>query len=148
MSERRFTFRLATVLELRRRRDKEAQDALHAAHRTVVRDERALADAQAALESACGPSAPEIGTIEWHLNWRIGLRAAIARCAGELARSRQLHTKALGQAMAARRALRMIERLRDKRLKAFEAERRRREQQQIDELSNRWHVVNTSGGDQ
>jgi flagellar export protein FliJ len=134
MAEPRFIFRAAAALELRRRRDQAAQDALGAANAALQRAEDALTAARGALSAACERPRNAGSEAEWYRNWMIGLRAAIVRRTGELAGHRRVRDQALADAIGARRALRAIERLRDRRLRAFELESARREQRRIDEL--------------
>jgi flagellar export protein FliJ len=147
MPEPRFVFRAAAALDLRRRLDREAQEALERANAAVSRAEGALADARHALDCACQRPMPIAEEREWYRNWIVGLRAAIRRRSDELDAERRRRETALAAALAARRALRVIERLRDRRLRAFQLEQARREQRSIDELGiQRFQRNSDSGG--
>lgn len=79
----------------------------------------------------------------------IGLRAAITRAEEALAIRQREREEALAHALRVRRDLRVIQRLRERRLRAFNLDAARREQRQIDELATRRHDMaspNTSGG--
>jgi flagellar export protein FliJ len=138
MKERQFKFRAQVVLDLRQRTDEEAQRARAAADAAVRQAELAVDEARARLleagERAQQPGASG-GDAEWYRNWMVGLRVAVARRTEDLARRRADREVALSRALAARRDLRAIERLRDRRRRAFELEGRRQEQRQIDALA-------------
>jgi flagellar export protein FliJ len=139
MAEPRFRFRAAVVLDLRRRRDRDAQDALAVANSAYQRAEEALGAARQAVSAACGRPADAEGDRDWYRNWMGGLRASVAQREAELADRDRERGVALAHAVACRSALKAIERLRDRRLEAFELEVTRREQRQIDELGTQRH---------
>ncbi len=138
MIERRFKFRAQVVLDLRQRRDEEAQRVRAEREAAVRVAERALAEAEERLREGCGHPLAHRQTgidVDWYRNWMVGLRAAIDRRTQELTKRRAERDEALARALAARRDLRAIERLRDRRRKTFDLESRRLEQQQIDALA-------------
>ena len=145
MAEPRFVFRAAVVLELRRRADEDAQAALRAANSALEQAERELAAARAAVHEACRRPRGDTIAAEWYRNWMVGLRAAVARLTEQASLRRRAREEALARALTARQALRVIERLREKRLRAFELDRTRREQRRIDELAIGRHAA-ASGG--
>jgi flagellar export protein FliJ len=137
MTGPRFVFRAAVVLDLRRRQDRDAQDALNRANAALELAERALLAAEADLRRALDQPVEEGTDRDWYRNWMVGLRAAIVRRTGEVTVRRRAREEALAQAIRARRSLRVIERLRDRRQRAFELDTSRREQRRIDELAVR-----------
>ena len=149
MAERQFKFRAQIVVDLRTRRDEEAQRALQVADAAVERARQAVETARARLQDACTRPRENVAQAEWYRNWMIGLRAAIARAEEAVAVRRRERDEALAQALRARRDLRVIQRLRERRLKAFNLDAGRREQRQIDELATRRHErasMDGSGG--
>jgi flagellar export protein FliJ len=147
MPEPRFRFRAAVVLDLRRRRDKDAQDALAAANSAYQRAEEVLAAARQAVASGAERPGGDPAEREWYRNWMVGLRARVAQRMAELADRGREREEALARAVTCRSELRAIERLRERRLRAFELEASRREQRQIDELGTQRHrAVKPSGG--
>ena len=148
MAERRFKFRAEVVLDLRRRRDEEAQRARAAADAALERAEEALDEARAKLRGACERPRESGIDADWYRNWMVGLRSAITRRTEELAGCRRERDQALARALRARRDLRVLERLRDRRQRAFELNGRRREQRLIDALAIQRYEAPTraSGG--
>src|SRR2546427_9779496 len=102
MAERRFKFRAEVVVDLRHRRDDEAQRALAAGDGAVQRAEQALAETRDRLREAC--ERPRDGAIdaEWYRNWMVGLRAALTGRTDDLAGRRREREEALARALRAR----------------------------------------------
>src|SRR5207237_1281262 len=137
----RFKFRAEVVLDLRRRRDEEAQRARAAADAAVLRAEIACQTARQRLHDACEkPREAQIDP-EWYRNWMVGLRAAIAQRTAELTARQRERDDAVARALRARRDLRVIERLRARRKRAFDEENERRDQRQIDALAVQRHAL-------
>jgi flagellar export protein FliJ len=144
MKERQFKFRAQVALDVRQRLDDEAQRARAAAEAAVQQAGRALEEARARLQDACAqPAGAAAAGIDpdWYRNWMIRLRAAITRCSEDLAKRSRERDAALARALDARRGLRAIERLRDRRRRAFDLETRRREQTEIDALAVQQYVA-------
>jgi flagellar export protein FliJ len=139
MAEPRFRFRASVVLELRRRRDAAAQDALKAADLAVLAAEQALRRARD--EVAAGAERPRQagGDDQWYRNWMVGLRAAVAAGSENLALRKRAREEALAAALVARRDLRVIQRLYERQRRAFEVESTRRDQRRLDDLAVQRH---------
>lgn len=145
MSE--FRFRAQVALDLRRRRDEEAQRRLGDARRALAAAEAVRAAAESRLIAALA----EAGTVEqegadvtqrtWYRNWIALLRQEVARADQVLKERRDQVRDATVRALQARRHLRSIERLRERRWRAFSRERDKAEQRQADLLATLRHAA-------
>jgi flagellar export protein FliJ len=137
-----FKFRAEPALAIRRKRDDEAQRALGDARRLQEAAERALADALSAFTAAQVRAAGEerqavnAHLLVWHRNWMAGHRRAIATCRKNLAGAIEGVRVAADAAVAARRDLRALERLREKLFNRFQYAERRADQRQLDLHAN------------
>ena len=134
-------------MELRRRRDEDAQRALAEAARQVraaesglQREERRLADtlALAAVEEA---ALTDLSRAIWHRNWMRRQRLVIEAARRQLDERHAAERAAAADAMDARRKLRALERLRERMWQAFLAAERRAEQKDLDVLAGLRYVA-------
>ena len=142
-----FRFRAQPALDLRRRQDEAAQRALALAHSALLRAEQDVdttvrdvvsghARGAALMASATGSH-----ELEWHRNWMIGLERDLAR-ARQHREERRIDVKtATMKAQDARRALRVLERLRDRAWRDYEARARHEAQTALDLLGSLQHAV-------
>lgn len=139
---RPFRFRAEIVLELRRREEDAARQALararslvERAHQAVAHAREAVRDAGRALDAAA-VSGSAHGTLEWHRSWIIRLRADVGRALGvaaEADRAAGAAAVALSRAMQKKRAL---ERLRDRAWRKYCVARDRAHVQEMDQLAS------------
>lgn len=131
-----FRFRAEAALGLRRRHEDaarrahgDAAAALHGAH-------RALSDAEEAWRSAAAEAAAvhDPARLAWYRNWMGRRRQESARLAGVVAERRAAVEKALARLNAAHRDVRVLERLRERGLAAWNLAARRAEQKELDWL--------------
>jgi flagellar export protein FliJ len=149
-----FRFRAQAALDLRRKQEDAAAaafaDAEAAVQRVVAqqaatRDDRARALAAQLLTQREGTHA---AALEWHWNWINGLGAAIERLGRDL-EARRLEAGAAQRVwQEARRRRLVIERMRDRLLRRYQAEMLRKESRTVDELARLRFVMPdaTSGG--
>ena len=141
-----FRFRAAALLDLRRKQLEDARAIL--AH-----TQQALADASRALDHACAArdraevqfqaalvAGVDGGEVERHRNW-ITLQKTVVNRRGEAREACQLAvTQAAAVVMDRRRQVRVLERLRERALRRYEAEMRRREMKEIDLFATLKHA--------
>ncbi len=153
---RPFRFRAEIVLDLRRREEDTARQALarqravcERAHAMLTAARTAVLDAGRALETAAA-SGTTHGTLEWHRSWigrmRLGVQAAM-REAAEADQAAGRAALALNQAMQKRRVL---ERLRDRAWRKYVVARDRAHIQEMDQLASlrfAGQAQNTGGSD-
>lgn len=138
---RPFRFRPQPVLDLRIRRRDAAEEALAAA-RAATRDaeatvraaEEALRNAQARARDAL-TTAGGLTSAAWHWNWIERLRRDVAGAKDALDVRRQEEARAAEIAREARRQVKVLERLKARRRRAWRLEAGRAEQRMIDELA-------------
>lgn len=134
---KRFTFRLQAVLDLRVRAEQSAQIALGGAQKTVVDCEHEIADRRARRDQTLAAL-----TLATPFDTRAGAFAWADKLAGEadeLERDRlprlvieaERCRRQLAERAAERRA---VEKLREKALRAYQAEAQRQEQIMLDEV--------------
>ena len=136
-----FRFRLQAVLDWRREQDASAQRALGAARQALHDAEAAAAAAGARLADARNRTqlAEQAGCAAaaraWHWNWIVRCEHDVRRAADVVAERRGGVDRAAAAAQDARRALRTLERLRERALTGFDYQERRREQKALDALA-------------
>jgi flagellar export protein FliJ len=142
-----FRFRAQPALDIRRSQDDAAQRALAVAQAALTRAEQdvdaalATVDAGHARGAASVAGARNAHELEWHCNWMIGLEREVAR-ARQHREERRIDVKtATIKALDARRALRALERLRERALRDYGALARREEQKALDLLGSLQHAV-------
>ncbi len=135
-----FKFRAQVALDFRARQDEAAQRQLALASAAVRVAEQAYEHAKRALETALDRARHEetqegdVQRLMWYRNWIVGQRGAVAACEATLAATQRAWRVAQDQANLARRDLRALERYRDRVLKEWERDERRREQKALDLL--------------
>lgn len=136
-----FRFKLDPVVDLRQRRDDEAQRALAQAERRVRDAERRL-DAAAAQLNAAYQAATEaelrsqdVSHLGWHRNWIVVKTRNVEARRLEVRECRDMLDATARQAREARVTLRVLERLRDRKRLAFDRDQAREEMLAIDELA-------------
>jgi len=149
-----FRFRAQAALDLRQKQEDDAANALAKAEaafrRTAEQQAATRAEREAALTRQLGDQRAGIGAalLEWHWNWINGLSATIERLGRDLeARRKDVTAAELAWREARRRRL-VLERMRDRQLRRHQADERRKEARNVDELA-RIRFINpdaTSGG--
>jgi flagellar export protein FliJ len=139
---RPFRFRAQAALELRARQDEDAQRALARAEAAVRMAEERVELARAALAQAHegGRSAlahvTQAHELIWQGNWIVGLERDVARTRQVLEERRIDQRRAAEIAQHARMQVRVLERLKERALQAWQLDARRAEQQSLDELGS------------
>lgn len=140
---RPFTFRLANVLTIWQRREDAAlaillrQQAATGAARTRALDAEAACVA-AAAEAVAAVATPDVmGDPGWHRNWILYLSAERDRARQDVTRCVALEVTSRTAWQQARRDRRVLERLRERAQRRFQAGARRDEMKQMDELAGR-----------
>ena len=138
---RPFVFRAQAALDLRRKREEDAQRELAAANAAVQRAEAAL---EASI-TACDESKTravedmrrvgEVATQMWYRNWISHQQREIAVRRDEVANRRTDADGARAKATKTHIDVRVLENLRDKKWRAYADEERRAEQKEIDWLA-------------
>jgi flagellar FliJ protein len=149
---KRFAFRAAAALDLRRRQEEEAQRELAAAEaRRQAAEQRldalrheltATFDRGLTEESRAGDLTVRL----WYRNWIAGQRLQIERCRSVLDERERDATQAAERAMIAYRRRRALERFHDRALAAWQHAERHEEQKAIDELASTRHARRRAGG--
>lgn len=136
-----FRFKLDPVVELRQRRDDEAQRALAQAERRARDAERRLEAATVQL-SAAYEAATEAELrhqdachLGWHRNWIVVKTRNVDARRLEVQECRDMLDAASRLARDARVALRVLERLRDRKRQAFDRAQAHHDMLAIDELA-------------
>lgn len=138
---RSFTFRLDAALDLRRTRDTEARRALADAQKLTTIAAEAVEQAETGLRDGEARAREELaaahlpGAAVWHRNWMIRLREDVAAARARLCERQASEERAAERARAARRDLRVLERLRERAYRAYVEEERRAEQRDLDEFA-------------
>jgi flagellar export protein FliJ len=142
-----FSFRPQPALDLRRRQEEEARRALALAEAELARAETDLVEARARADNgltarhaafARGTSADTLG---WYRNWMIGLEHDVVRANRRREERRTSVQTAEHKVQEARRALRALERLRDRSWRAYQQQARREEQRDLDLLASLQYAV-------
>ncbi len=135
-----FKFKAQAALDYRARQDEAAQRQLALANAALRTAEQAVAGAKnallAALDRARGEQAHggDVNRLTWYRNWIAGQRRNVAVSEATLAARQRAWRAAQDQANLARRDLRALERYRDRALKEWDRQERRREQKALDLL--------------
>ena len=136
-----FVFRARAALDLRRRRDDEAQRELAAANGEVTRAQRALDEAVEAREAEFGrardahAAGGDLVAVEWYRNWITRQQRDVARCEDELTRRRDAAEAARVKATKTHIDVRVLEKLEERARRAYDAAARQEEQKAIDWLA-------------
>lgn len=136
-----FRFKLDAVVDLRQRRDDDAQRALAQAERRLRDAERRLDAAAAQLSAAYQAatdaelSSQDVSQLGWHRNWIVVKTRNVEARRLEVRECRDVFEVTARQAREARVALRVLERLRDRKRLAFDRDQAREEMLAIDELA-------------
>jgi flagellar export protein FliJ len=147
----KFIFRAQAALDLRRKQEDaaklalaEAQARLHEAERATVQAAGLLTDArQRARDTEAEANDPTLAI--WYRNWIHRLRREVARCE-QILDGRQADAKAAeAKALEARRAVRVIEKLRDRAWDAHTTRERREEQKALDLLGVMQYAIRHLG---
>jgi flagellar FliJ protein len=138
---KRFVFRAQVALEVRRRRDEDAQRELAAAEMRRLDANEQLAVARTRLWRSLDDAAVaerregKVASRVWHRNWIVGLRLEVERCAGRVRQREHEVEDAARLAKEAHRQRESLERLHDRALSAWQDAARHAEQKAIDELA-------------
>lgn len=133
----RFVFRAQAALDLRRRRYDAEQQACAGARLAVERAERDAREAEARVAAAQQDAMRADGDgdgREWHRNWISGCRHHLGQQHRRLDGRREELTDAERRVLDARRALRALERLKERALAAHLERERLDEQKALDWL--------------
>jgi flagellar export protein FliJ len=137
-----FSFRPQPALDLRRQQEESARRALALAEAELARADADLAEARARADRATDVrhAAFARGThgheLEWHRNWMMGLEREVARADRRREERRTDVHAAERRVQDARRALRALERLRERLWRAYQQQARREEQRDLDLLAS------------
>jgi flagellar protein FliJ len=147
----KFIFRAQAALDLRRRHEDAARLALAEAQARLRDAERDLAQAEAQVAEAIARArdteaeASDPTLAIWYRNWIHRLRREVARCV-QILDGRQADAKAAeAKALEARRAVRVIEKLRERAWKTYTARERREEQKDLDLLGVMQYAIRQLG---
>ncbi|HEX7085470.1 MAG TPA: flagellar export protein FliJ [Vicinamibacterales bacterium] len=138
---RPFHFRPQAALDLRIRQRDAAEEALAAARAAVREAEAAVHAAEDAVRAAQARAREALGTAAglagaaWHWNWMERLRRDVVRATEALDVRRSEEARAAEIAREARKKVKVLERLKARRLRAWQLEAARAEQRMIDELA-------------
>ena len=136
-----FHFKLAPVVDMRQTRDDEAQRALAHAERRVRDAERRLDETEALLAAAylaateAERTGHDISHLFWHRNWIVVKTRDVEARRLEVQERKDVRDVTAREARSARVALRVLERLRDRKRRVFDLEQARQEMLAIDELA-------------
>jgi len=147
----KFIFRAQAALDLRRKQEDAARLALAEAQARLREAEEAMARAEGQVEDALARArnmeaeAADPTLAIWYRNWIHRLRREVARCV-QILDGRQADAKAAeAKALEARRAVRVIEKLRERAWDAHTTRERREEQKQLDLLGVMQYAIRHLG---
>jgi flagellar export protein FliJ len=147
----KFIFRAQAALDLRRKHEDTARLLLAEAHDRLHRAERDLEGAQARLMDAVTRArqteaeATDPTLAIWYRNWIHRQRREVARCV-QILDGRQADAKAAeAKALEARRAVRVVEKLRERAWETHTATERREEQKALDLLGVMQYAIRHLG---
>jgi flagellar export protein FliJ len=147
----KFIFRAQAALDLRRKQEDTARLALAEAHDRLHRAERELDGATARLVDAVTRArqteeeATDPTLAIWYRNWIQRQRREVARCV-QILDGRQADAKvAEAKALEARRAVRVVEKLRERAWDAHTTHERREEQKALDLLGVMQYAIRHLG---
>ena len=138
---RPFVFRAQAALDLRRKREEDAQRELAAANAAVLRAEAALEASVAACDESKSRAAEEmrqdgdVTTQMWYRNWILRQQREIAVRRDDVVNRRTDADGARAKATKTHIDVRVLENLREKKWRAYTEEERRAEQKEIDWLA-------------
>ena len=138
---RPFVFRAQAALDLRRKREEDAQRELAAANAAVLRAEAAFYASVTACDESKTRAAEEllqdgdVTTQMWYRNWILRQQREIAVRRDDVANRRTDADGARAKATKTHIDVRVLENLRDKKWRAYTEEERRAEQKEIDWLA-------------
>jgi flagellar export protein FliJ len=138
---RPFKFRAEAALDIRRKHDEDAQRALALARLATRAANEVLSCALERIESAndattgAWQTPGSIDRLIWQRNWMVGLERDASRAREALTDREGEERRAAEIAQHARMQVRVLERLRERALRAWQLEARRVEQKAIDELA-------------
>lgn len=147
----KFIFRAQAALDLRKKQEDvaklalaEAQARLREAEEAMARAEARVADALTrARDTEAEAGDPTLAI--WYRNWIHRLRREVARCV-QILDGRQADAKAAeAKALEARRAVRVIEKLRERKWDAHTSQERREEQKALDLLGVMQYAIRHLG---
>jgi flagellar export protein FliJ len=147
----KFVFRAEVALTMRRKREDEAKIALAAAQRFAQMAEEELRQAQAreieAQRRACEAEAQATDPVLaiWYRNWIKKQQRDVARGAQVLDGRRAEVKGAEQRAMEARRAVRALEKLRERKHDDYVTQERQAEQKEIDLLGVMQYAIRHRG---
>jgi flagellar export protein FliJ len=136
-----FVFRAHAALDLRRRREEEAQRELAQANAAVARAEAERDASVRACDQAMAGAAGEqrrggeLATLMWYRNWIVLQRREIARRREVVASRRQDAQAARDRAIRTHVDVRVLENLKQRQWRAYTIEVQRAEQKEIDWLA-------------
>lgn len=148
-----FVFRAQVALEVRRRRDEDAQRELAAAEMRRRAASEHLDHARATLQQGLAQATlaerrpGNLAAHVWHRNWIVGQRLEVARCAAQVRERERELEDAAQRATVAHRQRESLERLHDRGLSAWQDAARHAEQKAIDELAGMRFWRARAGGD-
>jgi flagellar FliJ protein len=148
----KFVFRVQVALDLRRRQEDEARQALARAESRKAEAERLRDDTRRAIEETLARGrqaeqrAGDVTVRLWYRNWITAQRLELARREQAVADRDTDLRQAVKRAQEAYRRRRMLERLRERAHTAFLAGERREEQKVLDELGALRFSLNRRGG--
>jgi flagellar export protein FliJ len=151
---KRFVFRAAAALELRRRQYDEAQRDLAGAEAGRMTALQQLEDAREKLSGMLEHGQREeerVGDLTmrlWYRNWIAGQRSQVERCRVVLTRREREVKDATERALVAHRKRKALERFHDRALATWQDAARREEQKVIDELASTRYARRRAGGEQ
>lgn len=137
----RFRFKLDPVVQMRQRRDDEAQRALAQAERRLQDAQGRQAEAEGALAGAYADATlaeregADVTALGWHRNWIVVKTRDVEARRLEVLERQDVRNVTAREAREARVALRVLEKLRERQRAAFEAAEAHRDMQAIDELA-------------
>jgi flagellar FliJ protein len=137
----RFRFRAQPALDLRRKEEDLKREAANEARHSSAVADQALSDAQTRFGDAmkraheADAAGGLVSTAIWYRNWIKSQRRELAR-AEAIAEDRRVQLQdAEQQLVAARRRVRVLEKLRERAWAAHQQQERQVEQRQLDELA-------------
>lgn len=137
-----FAFRAQAALDIRRTAEDAARRELAVAESRLREAEQLVDEAERAIDAAHArtrndmAAALNAGVFVWHRNWMVGLQRDAAR-ARQTREERRMDVKtAAARAQQAHRAVRTLERLRDREMRAYTQRARREEQTALDLLGS------------
>jgi flagellar export protein FliJ len=138
---RPFVFRATAALDLRRKRDEDAQRELAEANAAVAMAEAGLTQAVETCDEARRKAADEqrssseVATLMWYRNWIVVLQREIARHRDVVAGRRTDAEAARARATRTHVDVRVLEKLKERQWRAYTLEVQRAEQKDIDWLA-------------